>query len=876
MSEQLNIIKEIRKEIIAAKGDVDQVAKSVVSLLQEARQFKGTFKFDTPQGTQSSLKANSAVIQELNDKLAEQEKINARLQKQIERLANVRAQSNKRTAEEIENTKILSRNAREFAKIQSNLTSEYEKLSVSTTKLKRQYKDLAVQQAQGNELTEEQVMELEKLEKQIIKNVGVLKSVDAKTGDFQRNVGNYKSAFDGLGFSITQLTREAPAFANSVQTGFMAISNNIPMAVDEINKLRKANKALAAEGKPTKSVLKSIGAALFSFQTLLSVGVTLLTLYGKEIFDWLSGLSDAEKAQKKLNEAMSEANSQARNSTQEYRVLRSIVEDTTNSELSRAQALEDIKEKIPELKDVTLDLLDANDGINDANVLFVKLTDDYIKAVTARAKATAFANLAAEAEAELIKRRAASLEDESEWYDYVTSAISGFGNAAGGVYDLVNKAQERRNEGLEADQKNLDSLNNKYQEYLTQALELEAGLQGLDDARDEEMKAIQGSIAAYEKAIRLLQEKQSKLATTSQEYEEFQLAIDSTQQLIDELNGAYGELLDKLGQKFLPEDIGFVEAFKRVKDELGIDDIQFIDIDELELAEEADILIRAEQDLLNRRLELRQGFYNQLQRTAISAINAIFQTEANNYQEEIQANAEYYDALLQNQQLTEEQRSQIEAERAQKERQLEEKRRQAERKSFLLGQAVALGEVAVDTFKQVAAIKAQAAVLAANPVTAALAAQALAQIPFVIGTGAAAAAAIAATTIPQFKDGVINYEGGLAVVGDGGKQEPITDSSGQLIGLSPSTPTLVNLPKGSNVYSSVADPGFINHVIGMDLSNGSRSLNQAAAAQSAGIETAIKEALSKVTNPVIHNHQKGIDYSRLAKELSKINKLESI
>ena len=69
--------------------------------------------------------------------------------------------------------------------------------------------------------------------------------------------------------------------------------------------------------------------------------------------------------------------------------------------------------------------------------------------------------------------------------------------------------------------------------------------------------------------------------------------------------------------------------------------------------------------------------------------------------------------------------------------------------------------------------------------------------------GAAQAAIVASTPIPKFFKGVKNFMGGLAWVGDGGKREPITSSSGELIGVSPDKPTLVNLPKGANVYKDI-------------------------------------------------------------------------
>lgn len=100
------------------------------------------------------------------------------------------------------------------------------------------------------------------------------------------------SSYNGLGMSINQLTREMPAFTNSMQTGFMAISNNIPMLVDELGRLKTANLELVASGQPAKSIFAQIGASLFSFQTVLSVGITLLTVYGADIVKFITNLGD--------------------------------------------------------------------------------------------------------------------------------------------------------------------------------------------------------------------------------------------------------------------------------------------------------------------------------------------------------------------------------------------------------------------------------------------------------------------------------------------------------------------------------------------------------------------------------------------------------
>ncbi len=80
-----------------------------------------------------------------------------------------------------------------------------------------------------------------------------VKKADAAVGQFQRNVGNYSSAFNGLGMSFAQVGRELPSLAINVQTFALAISNNLPMVADELKKASEEIKRLRLEGKETPS-----------------------------------------------------------------------------------------------------------------------------------------------------------------------------------------------------------------------------------------------------------------------------------------------------------------------------------------------------------------------------------------------------------------------------------------------------------------------------------------------------------------------------------------------------------------------------------------------------------------------------------------------
>lgn len=73
----------------------------------------------------------------------------------------------------------------------------------------------------------------------------------------------------------------------------------------------------------------------------------------------------------------------------------------------------------------------------------------------------------------------------------------------------------------------------------------------------------------------------------------------------------------------------------------------------------------------------------------------------------------------------------------------------------------------------------------------------------VAAMGAAQVAMIAAQPIPKYAKGTDSHPGGLAIVGDGGRQEVIETDNGAYI--TPSIPTLVDLPKRAKVIPDLID-----------------------------------------------------------------------
>lgn len=194
----------------------------------------------------------------------------------------------------------------------------------------------------------------ESMRKQIMEVSQDLKEAEEETNRFYRNVGNYASGWNGLNVSVQQILREMPNVAMSMNTFFLAISNNIPMLVDEINRLRAANKAAAAEGKAGISVWKALGSAFFSWNTLISVGVTLLTVYGGEIVKWIGNLFKAKKendylkeAMQGVNDAIHEGTKNAQGELVNLRLLYNATQDTTKGYDERKKAVDELQKQYP-------------------------------------------------------------------------------------------------------------------------------------------------------------------------------------------------------------------------------------------------------------------------------------------------------------------------------------------------------------------------------------------------------------------------------------------------------------------------------------------------------------------------------------------------
>ncbi|WP_299116944.1 phage tail tape measure protein [uncultured Winogradskyella sp.] len=352
--------------------------------------------------------------------------------------------------------------------------------------------------------------------------------------------------------------------------------------------------------------------------------------------------------------------------------------------------------------------------------------------------------------------------------------------------EVINKTIKRLRELIKAERDNIENIDlesegasemikqkqvliKKYQD------EIDAIL-GTNKARKESKITIEGSIASYEKLISKLEDEQSRLAKNGREWRHYKKKIDEAKRALKnfriELEG-----LDLSGLK-----VGdFESSFERIKKILTSEKepIEYLDydllnsgLDQFKKLEQQKLNIKKynaekEKEIAEQTAEYKKQLEEELTRSVISISNSMFDAKIMRYEEDIQRNNDYYAALLDNESLTEEQRQSLEAERDRKNAELEKKKRDTERKAAIFNKLSAIAEITIATIKAVAQIKAQAGVLAANPITAPLAAKALAQIPLVLGIGVAQSAAIAATPIPRYAEG--HLEGtheGKAIIND--------------------------------------------------------------------------------------------------------------
>ncbi len=340
---------------------------------------------------------------------------------------------------------------------------------------------------------------------QILKN---LSEVQTRLQNATAAMTQYGSAagrqFNGLNFSIQQIARELPSLAMGPQMFFMAISNNLPMFTDELARARKEYAQFKAEGKSATPVWKQMVSSIFSWQTALVAGITLLTMYGDEIVSWVSSLLKGREAVMSTTKALKEMQKaadfdSAGQQISSFERLRNLYVAIGDSADEKRKFIEQYKSEI-EKTGVSIS------NINEADNLFVTNADAFVESIRQRAMAMAGMELASEQFSKALKQQVKDEKDLAEAEaelerlralpeDYTVSVGSIGSASAGGQGTVITQS---RDELIAAEEKLIKSIKDRSQTYLDAGLSYIVMSNDMTKAADEALD--RAGIDAIDKA----------------------------------------------------------------------------------------------------------------------------------------------------------------------------------------------------------------------------------------------------------------------------------------------------------------------------------------------------------------------------------------
>lgn len=468
---------------------------------------------------------------------------------------------------------------RNHASVIISTAGSYNEMSAAVLQLEKRFKDLSPS-LRNNDVGKGLLTQISTLKNE-------LKIIDSQMGNYQRNVGNYSSHWNGLNMSVQQVARELPSLAVGWNTFFLAISNNIPILADEIKKARIELQAMQAAGQKGVPVWKQLTKSIFNWQTALVVGITLLSVYGKDIIEWIwnigkgkRAVDDIVSAERMWVNAMKEGRSASIKERTELDLLYKATQDTSRSIQERNAAVDELQRKYPEY----FENISKEDFLaGKAADAYARLTGQILKTAQARA-----------IQDKLVERSKEQLEYEDQLNNlfYERSALNdkmrdaerrlakgpaSATNAARDIYDLGKEAAD-------LDEK-ISEMQNKLRENERQTIKLENKL-NVDDLLNhlgktgdkgkknaDEQAKYQEDIAKRlsDTRISLIDDEYEKeMQMVQKKYEENISSIKGNLKEENELRANYEELLNReireIDKKYL--DQKDKEERNRAKNEL--------------------------------------------------------------------------------------------------------------------------------------------------------------------------------------------------------------------------------------------------------------------------------------------------------------------
>lgn len=293
-------------------------------------------------------------------------------------------------------------------KLDNAATTSMNGLSQSLSRMRVAYRELS-EEERNSPFGKELLASIQQADTRI-------KELDATIGNHQRNVGNYAKGYNGLNMSVQQIVRELPSASMGLNMFFLAISNNIPILTDEIKRAKAANEELKVSGQKGVPVWKQVASSLFSWQSALMVGITLLTVHGDKVWEWAKRIIVGESAAEKMKKTIIELNEIEKNAYATQIETRMGLNGIISSIEKFNGTKEQEKQKIDELNSKYGSIFGAYNNLAQWYDVLINKGDAYINSLFAQAKAQSYIQKAIEAEQKIREIKASGIESyRSTW-----------------------------------------------------------------------------------------------------------------------------------------------------------------------------------------------------------------------------------------------------------------------------------------------------------------------------------------------------------------------------------------------------------------------------------------------------------------------------
>lgn len=287
-------------------------------------------------------------------------------------------------------------------KLDNSATTSMNGISQSLSRMRIAYRELT-EEERNSPFGKELLASIQQADAKI-------KELDATIGNHQRNVGNYAKGYNGLNMSVQQIVRELPSAAMGLNMFFLAISNNLPILTDEIKRAKAANEELKVSGQKGIPVWKQVVSSLFSWQSALMVGITLLTVHGDKVWEWAKRIIVGESAAEKMKKTLIELNEIEKNAYATQIKTRMELYGIISSIEKFNGTKEQEKQKIDELNSKYGSIFGAYNNLAQWYDVLINKGDAYINSLFAQAKAQSYIQKAMEAEQKIRDIKANGIE----------------------------------------------------------------------------------------------------------------------------------------------------------------------------------------------------------------------------------------------------------------------------------------------------------------------------------------------------------------------------------------------------------------------------------------------------------------------------------